>query len=358
MQHVGVLVERHVLTRALRGRSREQLHLYDQAAQRHGIRPIFFSIDRINLKRRRVRGFVHAGRGRYRRLDAPLPRVIHRRIIVSGRAERTRLQRLSALAGVTMFNPPTQRSKLFIVRLLSQHPHLRAAIPKTIKLTSPKRTLSFLREAGTIFAKPALGSVGKGVYKIRRLLDETGGERFELHSWRGARRRLTLAALRRWFAAHQKRGYIVQQGIDLARYQGRPFDIRVTVQRDGQGAWRVTGMVARIARAGKPVTNLGRGGSTQTLDAVLASAFPASDRTMLQERLRRLALEIAHALSRRWRGLADLGLDLALDQHGKVWFLEANFREQRPSDREANGRSAVQRQYAQPMAYAAYLLRV
>jgi|SRR5690606_14423773 len=116
-------------------------------------------------------------------------------------------------------------------------------------------------------------------------------------------------------------------------------------------------MVAKVARAGKPVTNLGQGGRTVTLASALQHSMQPSLRAAGRQRLRRLALAVAGELGRRWPGMADLGLDLALDRRGHPWFLEANLREQRPSFREAGGRRAARRQYAMPMAYAAHLVR-
>lgn len=357
MPRVGLLISERMLALARKGRSRERLPLYDRAARRHGIKLIYFTPAGVDFRRRRVRGYVYTGGG-YRAVTAPLPSVVYRRIIPTGARTRRVFQRLNRMPGVIVFNPPAQRNKLLVNRLLARHPEIGGSIPATTPLRSAHRALRFIRNHGTVYAKPAVGSVGRGVYRIRVRTTAAGEPRYEVSSWQGVVRLLSTAEMLRWLRARGGGGrYILQRGIDLAQHRGRPFDVRVTVQRDGQGHWRVTGMVAKVARSGLPVTNLGRGGRTVRLSEALQHGLPPSLRAAGRRRLRQLALNVAHELSRHWPRMADLGLDLALDHHGHPWFLEANLREQRPSPGEAGGKKALRRQYAVPIAYAAFLAR-
>lgn len=356
MQRVGLLVNERTLAQAMHGRSREKLHLYDRAARRHGFQLVICTPSGLDLRRRLVRGYVYSG-GRYRRIKTSLPRVVYRRIIPTQERTRQLLRQLFGLPGVIVFNPPAQRNKLLINSLLAGRRDVAASIPPTIPLRSSEQGMAFIRKYGSVYAKPAVGSVGKGIYRIRRRDSAAGREQYEIYSWTGTRHVKSAGALLRWLKSRSARNYILQRGIELARYHGRPFDVRMTVQRDGSGSWAVTGMVAKVAKTGLPVTNLGRGGRTVTLQQALSTAFPGGESKTIEERLRRLGLTVARELSRRWPLMADLGLDLAVDRQGRAWFLEANLREQRPSFSEAGGPAAVRRQYAQPMAYAAYLLR-
>lgn len=357
LPRVGVLVSSRTLAQALNGRSREKLPLYSRAARRHGLKVVYFAPEGLDFGRRRIRGYVFTGRG-YQHVTTPLPKVIFRRIIPTQSRTRRLFRKLSRTPGIIVFNPPAQRNKLLVNRLLANSSEIKDSIPATVELRSVNEAFLFIRDHGTVYAKPTIGSVGKGVYRVRRRpVGIAGRDWYELRSWRGRTRMLSTRGLRRWLRARSGGKYILQRGIDLARYRGRPFDVRATVQRDGQGAWRVTGMVAKVARPGSPVTNVGRGGRTVHLRKALFAALPPSLQEAGYERLRRLAIDVANKLGRRWQRMGDLGLDLALDQDGHPWFLEANLREQRPSFGEAGGRKAVRRQYAMPMAYAAFLNR-
>ncbi|WP_376768681.1 YheC/YheD family protein [Paenibacillus foliorum] len=45
----------------------------------------------------------------------------------------------------------------------------------------------------------------------------------------------------------------------LATYEGRPFDLRISVQRDASGEWQLTGIVAKIASKKTLLTNIAQG---------------------------------------------------------------------------------------------------
>ncbi|MEB3102904.1 YheC/YheD family protein [Ferviditalea candida] len=96
------------------------------------------------------------------------------------------------------------------------------------------------------------------------------------------------------------RAYIVQQKIHLAKVGGRPFDVRVMVQRKrNSSVWVVTGKLAKIAGPGYIITNTARS----------------------KGRVEQLATAI-----RKYYGyLNTVGLDMGVDVNGRVWIIETNF---------------------------------
>jgi len=346
---VGILLGERDLRRAMRGLTHERLPAYQRAARRWGMQVVFFSPRGIRWRDRTVQGYVYRRR-RYRRVRVPLPRVIHRRIIASSAFSRRVVRRLARLPGVRMFNPPMSRHKLVVHRKLRRV--IARALPVTRPLRRPADALALLRRFRSVYVKPALGSAGRDVHRIDALQGF-----YRVVSWTGERQILGRGGLVRWLRHRSGRGYLVQQGINLARYRGRRYDIRVWVQRGADGRWQVTGMWPRLAARHMPVSNMAREGRRGDLGRVLRRSIPRVPAALLRRRLRRLALAVAQGLARRHPAVADLGLDLALDRRGKAWFLEANMRQQRwaPSALRRAPR-AFMRQYATPMAHAAYLL--
>ena len=55
--------------------------------------------------------------------------------------------------------------------------------------------------------------------------------------------------------------YLVQQGIRLIRYKGRPVDFRVHMNKDRNGKWKVVGIGAKAAGSGSITTHVRTGGS-------------------------------------------------------------------------------------------------
>jgi hypothetical protein len=198
------------------------------------------------------------------------------------------------------------------------HPHL----PETHWLTA-SRSMRMLKSYSTIFIKPNGGSGGTGIIKIQRT--RSGFKLFD-----GLRRRfLHTDDLRRKLIGYQKspKKYIVQRGLHLGRYHGKIFDVRMYLQKP-YAEWVISGIAARVAAPNRYVTNHHKGGHAETLDNVLANFF-ANNKVRMEnckKTLRKTALIAARTLDKRFPDLRELGIDLAIDSSGHVWFIEANSR--------------------------------
>jgi hypothetical protein len=120
------------------------------------------------------------------------------------------------------------------------------------------------------------------------------------------------------------RFYLVQQGIDLLRYEDRPFDLRVLTQKNLQGAWETTGMLGRVAAPQKVVTNYHNGGSIFSVDALFQEHMSPAEMISTVQQLKSLGVKIAAQLETAYPGLKEIGLDVAMDQHHDLWLLEVN----------------------------------
>src|SRR5690606_10192340 len=87
-ERVGVMVERRTLELARRGRpTHERLRLYRDITLRGGPELVLFSLGDADFRERRVHGFVPTRRG-WRRKEAELPAVIHKRVLFPLPVER------------------------------------------------------------------------------------------------------------------------------------------------------------------------------------------------------------------------------------------------------------------------------
>lgn len=120
------------------------------------------------------------------------------------------------------------------------------------------------------------------------------------------------------------RPYLVQQGIDLLRYQDRPFDLRVLTQKNPAGSWETTGMLGRVAAPQKVVTNYHNGGSIFSVEALFKEHMSPREKAQTIQQLKSLGVKIAAQLETAYPGLKEIGLDVALDQHHDLWLLEVN----------------------------------
>ncbi len=119
--------------------------------------------------------------------------------------------------------------------------------------------------------------------------------------------------------------YIIQQGIELATYQKKPFDLRILVQKNTHGSWSTTGVGARLAGKGSITTHVPRGGSVEDPFKLLSALFgPENSKDMLNK-IKSTAIQIARQIE-RGSGLShgEMSMDLGVDTFGILWFFEAN----------------------------------
>lgn len=124
---------------------------------------------------------------------------------------------------------------------------------------------------------------------------------------------------------------IVQQRIPLARVGGRPFDVRVMVQRHaGRQDWKVTGRLAKVAGKGYVVTNMMRSrGKILPLESAVkrSNIHRGKERVAsIRRRVDTLALKSTKWLHRYYPSITTVGVDIGIDRKGKAWFIEANFK--------------------------------
>jgi len=153
----------------------------------------------------------------------------------------------------------------------------------------------------------------------------------------------------------RRRPYIVQARLWLMRWRGRIFDIRVLVQKDGTGTWRVTGMGLRVGPRGSIVSNLYGGGRAAPLEPVLQELLRQRSPEDVRAEGQQLALRIAELIDGASVRVAELGIDLALDTSERLWFLEANSATGRTVFRRLGPPEVARAADVRPLEYAAGL---
>lgn len=265
--------------------------------------------------------------GKMRRLRVPWPDVVYNRIpnrggemSASTRMCKTMLRR----ATVPIFN-----GKFFhkwrIHRLLRRDELAQEYLPETQPLRNFAQVYHFLAKYPTVYLKPNGGSKGEGIVRVSRVRG-----RGYVVSFRRGHRNYRLSGVN-WGEvepiirrAMHRRTYVVQEGLKLASYRGRPFDVRVTLYKNGAGEWVPCGPVAKIAGPGSITTHVRNGGRVIPLDRALQFVF-ADQAKEMRGRIETASVELALAVERvTAMQLGELGLDIGVTANGRVAMFEAN----------------------------------
>jgi len=286
-----------------------------------------FTPSGIDWEQHKVSGYLYDEKQEtWLEATLPFPHVVYNRIPTRKWEKQSEvlktLNQFASMKQITLFNRRFFNKQSLFQRL-EGIPEATTFLPETKRLDSLATLKSFLSQHRSVYLKPVLGKAGEGIMRLD----------FHQKRWRLRRvheqRAITcyFSTLRgAWKYIRQRingKKYIIQQAITLAKYKGRPFDVRVLVQKNGTGVWDVTGIGIRRAGANSITTHVPRGGSIHSAKKVLGELFPEQEEEMMKK-IGETALTIAENLNEVVEDLAEMSMDLGLTKGGRLWFFEAN----------------------------------
>ncbi|MBP1962163.1 YheC/YheD family protein [Paenibacillus aceris] len=213
-------------------------------------------------------------------------------------------------------------SKWMKYKLLRKSEELRRYLPETAWLKE-SAFWHMLNKYGQVIIKPTGSYGGHGVIRFKK----TDDSHYELQD--GAKKKIfrNQAQVNAYLKRKTSKSHIVQQRIHLATVNGRPFDLRVMVQRRPSSQWQVTGKLAKVAGAGFIVTNIrmSNGKVVSVEHAIKQSQLKSMSARDLLAKLDKVALKSAQQLGPSYRWVKTMGIDMAFDKEGHVWIIEVNY---------------------------------
>lgn len=298
------------------------------ACRAEGAFVYFFTPQEVRSTSDKVEGWTLSGQ-EYKS-SFPIPDVIYNRL-PSRRLDaipelQSFLNRAKTVYGTRVFNEK-YLDKTEVFGALRSYKPASGYLPESHPYTGTAQLRRMCLRYKSVFLKPITGSLGKGIIRITR--KPSGGYSVETSSVGTSSRQqfASLTALVNALAGKLRvNRYQIQRGLELIRVGSRPVDFRALVQKDKNGKWGVTSVVARIAGNNRFVSNVAQGGTIGPVARTVASSNLAAGRVGVADRLKRAAVVIAQGIDARIPAhFGELGIDLAVDRSsGRVWLLEVN----------------------------------
>jgi glutathione synthase/RimK-type ligase-like ATP-grasp enzyme len=326
---------------------RENADFYFKLAKEYKVDVLFYSLDGISRQRESVKGYVYSHSNQdFTEQIVSIPKVNLLRTILHETQHYKKLKRIELEQNISFINITEGRDKYKIYQFLKENDHLTDYVPDTIRL-SYKNLIQFLQRYNKLIIKPINGAMGEKILTL-----EKRGELYYvdyIFLRKQYQKVLTSMQLYHFFKRFYKdsSSYLIQQWISFKNYEDGKFDLRISVQKNGKSYWKVTGIVARVAKKNGIVTNIAQGGRAVSYKEIQDSLPPK-----IKKKIYRLSLDIAKGLEIFNTDTADLGLDIAIDQDDNLWFIEANYCDERYSYRESEDLDMWLASYRTPFEHA------
>lgn len=312
---------------------------------------LLFTPAGVRLAGRRIDGYLYTPATRWKKTTSGYPAVA---IDIGYYTKRETVQqsiRVKQVAPIR-FTGFASGNKWTIQQHLLASGELGPHLLPTKPMRRTAEAFDFVREHGSIMIKPINGKGGKGIIRLSALDDRWTLHRNGKTALIGSEARVR-AALRR---ATGNGAYLLQRWIDIRNPDGRVFDIRSLVQKDGGGNWITTGTAVREGPRNSITSNISGGGRAYETKAYLQRLFEPAKVDELMERIGVLSEHIpAHLESDYGKRFAEFGLDFAVDRSGTLWLLEANIKPGKSVIRKVYGDDAARRCFMLPYQYARHL---
>ncbi|MBP1989111.1 YheC/YheD family endospore coat-associated protein [Paenibacillus eucommiae] len=322
-----------------------------------GAQVFLFSYRDFDEHRRQVVGYIPAGNTTWQSKIFPWPDVVidrTRKLEPAFRAMRRR-KNLFIYAN-HKFTCKSRATKRF-----EQDETVKRWIPQTMSYTA-NNLRTMLSKHRLLYVKPSNGTGGQGVLKITKgptgynLLARERGTK--LRQFNVSSESALVSTLQNWTKTQRVRSgsFMLQQGIDTELIPNRVVDARVLVQKDGSGAWKLTGIAFRVGGKYSPTTNLLYGdGKALRCRPFLRKRFGEQKANQIIEECTTMAKGIVASIEKHHGSMLEFGLDVGIDVQGRVWLLEANPKPSRDVFLKTGENEVYKKSLQRPIQYAMYI---
>lgn len=248
-----------------------------------------------------------------------------------------------------------------VTQLLAKDARVKRWIPET-HVYAPATLKTMLVKHPILYVKPGNGTGGKSILKVAER-----GSKYQLsgRDKNYARKTASLSDpeevgkwVKRWVNEQRIRdgNFLLQQGLDLELVPDRVTDVRLLIQKDKKGEWRVTGCAVRVGEKGSSTSNLHGGGKALPFHLLVSRRFGEERAQKILQECHHMAHQVAMVLEEHFGRMMEFGLDIGVDVQGKTWLIEVNPKPGREVFQQMGALDLYAEAICRPVQYACYLI--
>lgn len=289
----------------------------------------------------------------------PVPDVLHNR---ASRSSKNIVNTIKSLHSGKMkvFNSLAGFSKWDVYKRLNKRRKVKQYLPHTKYFhrasdISKEDFKKLIKDHKIIYIKAIKSSRGKKVVRV----DKTKvGYRLSYYNNKltiiDAKKKSELLDLLKEFFG--TRSVIAQKGIDLLEIDEQYIDMRAEVQRNGKGKIEVAAIPVRVGQKSSPITTHG---SSLTFDEFFKGILSYSEKDVasLRKKIDKMLIDIYTAIEKEYGPFGELGIDIALDKRGNLWYIECNAQSLKKSLLTAYDQATIEKSFLNILEYAKYIYK-
>lgn len=316
-------------------------YLYAAAAKLEGHDFVYFTSRGVDFDTQTIQGYYYE-KGKWKQKTFPFPDVLINLVAPRTEKQRKVYNQLRKLIPYTSYNVG---SKLDIYRKIEEGKAYIGHLIPYLKVEKTDDVLGFLELYPQAVLKPIVGHHGDDVYYLEKtpsyyvIRDEEGKES---KLWENTIKPVLRKILK-------QRPMLIQKYIKCQTKDGRPYDIRLHLQKDGEGKWNLAFVQPKVGKHNRIITNVIKGGEVPPANRFFREQFGIRGDT-IRRRLSEFALGFAEHFESQYEYFFDeIGIDVGLDDHEHIWIYEVN---SRPGQSFLEGQTA-----RRAIQYAVYIAK-
>ncbi|MCP8617182.1 YheC/YheD family endospore coat-associated protein [Salirhabdus salicampi] len=315
----------------------------------------YFSLDNIYWFKEQITGYVYNELTQsWEQRNLPMPNVIYDRAVKFDTSLKPLVKHIRNQFhehdNIHYINQVDYFGKWDVYKALSKYKDIKSYLPETEVYERFEQVKEMLDNYHLLFLKSFYGSLGKEVMAITKV-----AEGYDLSYYEKGLKTIQLSSLSdvkeyvNQFLKNKK--YIIQQGIHVKRYGGKQTDVRVLVQKDASGKWIAAPIQTRVSKRDSAITNESLGGEVAHYDAL----FKHDSNMPTDHEVKEFAIHVTSYLEKEYGSLGEVGIDLAIDQRGEIWFIEANAKPDKNPVKGFDDTEEILPQFLSVLEYGTYL---